>query len=328
MLFRSSLAFKAIGMGNATSERPIEFSVAFTSPTIKAQFVRNVSFDVWPFEPSTDAYASAPDGIVTLTHAIRDGSTLFIEPREREMTFTVNPAMMIGSQGHTQVKLHRLWSGTLMGPGPMNANFFVTARNFDGDSATRAVEYKIHNDAEVGIFNGASRLIERYEPEQTEGCFPGGDIGRDLSYSEGTSITKTRSVSVRWDLSAGQMHGLQVGAQVGTGFSSPIQFGINVTYNYGVNWQMTFGTDSSESVSSEEHRNLMLSAHILPSFFGTCYRQVERVERTVPIVVNNTCGVSFSIGEATMTDWNFGFDVATGPTCPPPTSLPGAEFFD
>jgi hypothetical protein len=210
----------------------------------------------------------------------------------------------------------------------MLANFHVTAVNFDNDVAERNVSYKVHNEAEVGIFNGAGRIVERYSAEQTCGCFPGGTIGTDLSYSEGSSITRTRSVSVRWDLSAGVMHGLQVGAQIGTGFASPIQFGVNLTYNYGVNWQMTFGTDASESVSSEEHVNLMLSVHILPSFFGTCYRQVERLERTVPIVVNNTCGASFNIGEATMTDWNFGFDVATGPTCPPDTNLPGAEVFD
>ena len=42
---------------------------------------------------------------------------------------------------------------------------------------------------------------------------------------------------------------------------------------------------------------------------------------------HNACGESADIGEAVLTDWNFGFDIATGTECPPATNLPPAELF-
>jgi len=57
------------------------------------------------------------------------------------------------------------------------------------------------------------------------------------------------------------------------------------------------------------------------------YRQVWEFERTVELTYHSVCGASGVIGEAVLTDWEWGFDVAQGPECPPPTNLPPAESF-
>ena len=322
------LGIRAIGMGGATIARPIAFRIGFSAPTVKAQFVRNELHPVWPFNPGTDRYAEAKDGNVTLEHQLQSGTALVIDPQSREMRFRVSPEVQIGPEYVRDITLQRLFAGPLLGPGTANATFYLEAENADGVKTSRFIDWKIFNEAEIQTFNGQERLVERANAESVTACFPGGDIGRDLSYSEGESKTLTRSVSVRWDLNSGQSLGLQAGVQVGTGVASPLSFGVNASVSYNAQWSQTFGTDASESVSSETHSNVNLNAHVIPTFFGQCYRQVERLERTVDVVYHNVCGVSAPIGKATLTDWNFGFDVATGPACPPETNLPPPQLFE
>ncbi len=323
-----NLGLRAIGMGSATIARPILFRIGFSSPVVKAQFIRNEIHPVWPFNPSTDRYAESKDGNVTLEHSLQSGTTLNMDPRSREMRFRVSPEVQIGPEYVSDITLLRLFAGPLAGPGTASVTFFVEAEDADGTKASRFVKWKVFNEAEIQPFSGQERIMERSTVEQTCGCISGGDIGRDFSYIEGSSKTLTRAVSVRWDLNAGQSMGLQAGVQVGTGVASPLSFGVNASASFNAQWSQTFGTDSSETVSSETHMNLMLNAHIIPTLFGTCYRQTERLERDVNILYHNACGVAAPIGTATMTDWNFGFDVATGTECPPPTNLPPAQLFE
>ena len=87
-------------------------------------------------------------------------------------------------------------------------------------------------------------------------------------------------------------------------------------------WSSTFGTDVSEAITTEDHRSLNNQAHVLATFFGICYRQLSRYEKSVDVVYNGECGGRAVVGKAILTDWGWGYDVATGPECAPPTNLP------
>jgi hypothetical protein len=182
------------------------------------------------------------------------------------------------------------------------------------ETLARVAELQVWPEFETMPYEGGQRLVQRYPAEIPSGfcgsCIPGGDIGRDLSYSEGESSSRTRSVSMRWDVNTANSVGLSAGHMV---FA---QAQLNST------WSSTFGTDVSEAVTTENHVSLNLQAHVLPTFYGICYRQLSRYEKSVDVVYHGECGGSAVVGQAVLTDWGWGFDVATGPECTPRTNLP------
>lgn len=323
-----ALAVRAIGVGAATPGAPITFRFGFNAPQIKAQFVEDVERTAWPWNPSASQFAESPDGAFSLESQITGGNSFTIEPRGSQRAYRANPAPQIAGEYRDSIRLLRLWAGPVNGPGHATTSIFVEAQTADGQRMSRVIAWKINNQAEVGIFNATDNLVERYEVEQVCGCIAGGDIGRDLQYSETTTKTMSRSVGVNWNVSAGQAFGLNAGIQLGTGMASPISFGVHLTLDYNANWSQAFGTDQRVDVSTSDQAGITLSAHIIPTFYGTCYRQTERKERIVPITYHNACGESADIGEAILTDWNYGFDIASGASCPPETSLPPAEQFE
>ena len=312
-----SLGVRALGLGTATQGRPITFRVHFFAPGVQVQYVRNEWYAQWPLAPT--AYVSPPDGNASFEVTVDSGDFMYIDPRTYQTVVRVNPMVTVGQQQYSEVKLARLATGPVEGPGAAHASFFIEAIADDGRIAKRLASIKVWNEGELLPYDGNTKILERYAAQQVSACFSGGDIGRDLTYSEGESESRSRTVNYRWDTNAAA----SVGLQVGTGFASPIQFGVNASASL----SNTFGVDVSESVSSEHHTGQNLSAHILPAFFGACYRQTERIERRVGVVYHSRCGVSAEVGEAVLTDWNWGFDIATGTDCPPPTNLPPAEVF-
>ena len=298
-----ALGVRAIGLA-AADGAPITFHVSFTSPEIRAELRQE------------DGLVAAPDGAVTLTREVTAGDQLRLDPATEEASVEVDGMP-------DRVALHRLWAGQPAGPGVMTPSFLVEASAPDGTRARRAIPWTIRMPALVEPFTGTPRLVQRTEPEPTTGCIPGGEIGRDLAYSEQSTLTRTRSITLRWSESVGASFELSTPLCLPTLVCfAPVISGAMPSVRYGAEWSAVFSVDASETVSSATQTSAMVSAHILPEQFGTCYRQVEQLERSVPIVTTSACGVSTVLGDAVLTDWTFGFDVATGPSCPPPTHLP------
>ena len=315
-----NLAFgvRAIGLGTASPSNPWTFRMHFQAPTLKAQFVRDEWYNSWPAQPT--AVGTTADGFHTLETRVTTGASLYVDPSVQEQVYTVSPPARIAQGEQSRVKLYSIKTGPVEGYASSNtANIFVELETASGATATRSVRLDVWNEGQILPYNGRTRVVERFEAQLVSACFAGGDIGRDLTYTEGQSETRTRSMSFRWDTNTA----LSLGLQVGTGFTSPIQFGVNTS----ATWSQTFGVDVSEAVTTERHTGQNLTAHILPSYFGACYRQTEQVERSVGIIYHNACGASGNVGDAVLTDWNWGFDIATGPECAPPTNLPPGEVF-
>ncbi|MBI5510118.1 MAG: hypothetical protein HY903_15280 [Deltaproteobacteria bacterium] len=151
-------------------------------------------------------------------------------------------------------------------------------------------------------YDGNVRVAELYAPVQVSSCLPGGATGRDVSYSSGTSESRSRTI----------------------GFS--VDVGLNIwVVNVG------FGINVSDSVSTTECQDLSLNGHINPGQFGVFYRQTQRLERLGQIVRLDSCGAKRVIGDARVTDWSWAPDLAitTNRQCPPapPSNLPPAQVF-
>ena len=303
----------AIGAGSASSAAPWSFSISYLAPAMSVRYVKNDAYDLWPFDGpiDDDVAAEAAQGANKMTVRVTQGSAIWLDPRRTPTTVRINPPVTIGQQVHDEVVVESFTAGPVDGPG-VNYATLVLEVNTGDTILQRLVTYEVWNQYELTDYNGETAMVARFTPQQVSGCFSGGDIGRDLAYTEGQSESRSRTLSFRWDVNVAQSLGINLGR-----ISSPIQVNGNVT------WSQTFGIDVSETLSSEVHQSLNLSAHILPTYFGTCYRQTEKLEREVDVIYHNACGATGVVGQTVLTDWGWGFDIATGPDCPPKTNLPG-----
>lgn len=310
------LGFRALGLGEASPERPWKVRLSFVSPEMTVRYVVPDAFDFWPVNgPLNDNVSTlVGQGTHRVEFDVDSGDNIIVDPTRTARRVRVSPPVTIGQDQYSEVVLGSMLAGAAEEGGKSTANFVIEIITDDGRSLRRLVTMDVWSEIEIGIWSGAERVAERYEAHAVSGCIPGGEIGRILTYSEGESVTRERSIDIKWN------------AQVSTslGFSLGISSS-NVSSEQG--WSQSFGVDISEGISSSTYSDQNITAQILPSYFGMSYRQLERLERTVDVIYHNACGQSGVVGEAELTNWNFAFDVAQAKTCPPPSNLPPAEVF-
>lgn len=312
------LRFAALGVGDATPDRPWNVKVSFLAPQLQARYIIPGAYDFWPINgPIDDSItATAPDGVSSLSFKLENGRSISFDPAHIEHRVRVNPPISIGQQLHEEVVVQRFATGPVAFLGLQYANMVVEVDAGDSRVLRREVAMEVWNELEIELWDGEEKLLRRFEPEATSGCLPGGALGVDLTYTEGESVSRTRSVGFRWDANASSSLGFNVGPSIAA------------QINGSQNWSETFGVDVNESVTSEAHTSQNINVHVIPGYYGMSYRQLEQLEREADIVYHNVCGSGGVVGQATLTNWNFGFDVATGPDCPPPSNLPPAETFE
>ncbi len=307
------LGFKTIGFGEATTERPWKVRMSFVSPEVAVRYVVPDAFDFWPINGPLDDTVSTlvAEGNHRVEFEIDSGDDIIIDPTRTARVVKVSPAVTIGQNQYDEVVLGTFIAGEPKEGGRTTANFVVEITTDDGRTLRRLVSMDIWSEIEVGIWDGAEHVAERHQAHAVSDCVPGGSIGVQLTYSETETVTRRRSVNVKWN------------AQVATslGFSAAGWVSTDQT------WTQSFGIDVNEEVSSSSTTGQNISLQILPGYFGMSYQQLVRLERKVDVVYHNACGLSGVVGEAELTNWNFAFDVAQGPSCPPPTNLPPAEVY-
>jgi hypothetical protein len=314
------LGLKALGLGTATDADPIHFRIHVAAPSIDVAFVRNQAYASWPLQPTV--FAVPPPGDVGFDVAITSGDRVYLDPKGREQVVTLTSPISLGQDQVTEAKLARLGTGPLAGGPSQVVSFAVEAQGKGGVVAQRAATLRVFSAEEVAPYDGNYRLVERFPPTPVSACFPGGMIGADLTYKEDHSESRTRSLTMNWDVQTALSLGFTGEASIGFS-STDLKFGGSTT----ASWSQTFGVDVEQSTSSEDSTGKDLTVHIIPSYFGVCFRQTEQIERDVKLVYHNACGASAQVGTATLTDWNWAFDIGTGKDCPPPTNLPPAKVF-
>ena len=171
------------------------------------------------------------------------------------------------------------------------ATLNIVAIDSTGAQASRELELDVWTPIQVQS-EGASRVVQSFDPLPVTGCIPGGDIGRDVTYTETSSDTRTRSFTVTANLSGG--------------------FDIKVA-----RLNAEFGVEVNSEVSSSKSKDLAISARILPAQFGVFYRQTLQLERRAKLIQHGSCGDSRGLGEVILTDWAWSPDLAKGGACPP-----------
>jgi len=310
------LGFKAIGFGEASPEQPWKVRMSFVSPEVSVRYVVPDAFDFWPINGPLDDNVSTLVGAGThrVEFDVDSGDNIIIDPTRTARKVRVSPPVTIGQNQYDEVVLGTLLAGEAGEGGKTTANFVVEITTDDGRSLRRLVTMDIWSEIEIGVWNGSEQIAERYEAHAVSGCIPGGQIGRQLTYAEGETETRDRSIDVKWNAQVSSSLGFSVGVSA---------FGLKSEQS----WSQSFGVDVTEGISSSTSTQQNISVQLLPGYFGMSYRQLERLERKVDVIYHNACGQSGTVGEAELTNWNFAFDVAQGGTCPPPTNLPPAEIF-
>ncbi len=174
-----------------------------------------------------------------------------------------------------------------------NATMNILAIDNQGNQAKRTIQLKIWSAIEVD-YTGGYKVVQSFNPVPVSGCINGGDIGRDVTYSEMTSETRSRSIKYIAKGSAG----------------------IDIKV---VRLNAEFGMEVEGSVSSSKSKDLKITGKILPKQWAAFYRQTLQVERNANLTAHGPCGSTQDLGRVIVTDWVWSPDLAkrSGGTCPP-----------
>jgi hypothetical protein len=291
---------EAVGLRAGTKDNPLTFYWSFLAEQWK------VAFNYGTLDPSAVAPQS---GAFMLEDAVTSGTVSVVQDGGSR-----NFLLKVGSDLLGDARLKELKTGAI---NPADANNMpisvnVAAVDASGKSAKLAIKLIIHRKADM-IYNGESRVAERFPAKRVSDCIPGGQFGIDVSYYEGQSESQSRSLGFSWNANLGVSN-------------SP--FAPGNPWLLGINFSAGFGMNVNEQVSSDQSKSIHISGHIMPGTYGAFYRQTTKVLRIAKLVGYNECGQSFALGEAILTDWLFTPELATGSKCPPPSRLPPAEKFE
>jgi hypothetical protein len=288
---------EAVGLRPASKDNPITFYWTFLAEQWKVSFSYG-TMDPSSIVPKKGAFMVEDVVETGTTSSVADGG-----PR--------NFLLKVGSDILGTTSLKELKTGAIAEQGnnmPISVN--VAAVDSTGKSAKIAINLIIHRKADMS-YDGTSQIAERFPPTLVSDCIPGGDIGRDVSYHEGSSESRSRSLSFNWNAS--------LGVNVAPIPSNPFMMGINFSVGFGMNIH--------EQVSSDRSKSLALNGHILPGQYAAFYRQTTKVYRIAKLMGYTECGQSFHLGDAILTDWLYTPDMASGPSCMPASKLPPAQKF-
>jgi len=288
---------EAIGLREATKDNPITFYWTFLAEQWKVGITYGVT-DPGSLFPKSGAFMFEDSITSGRTSSVQDGgSKLFL--------------LKVGSDLLGDGRIKELRTAKVPTEGnSFIANINVAAVDASGKSVKLGIPLDVARMADLA-YDGSQVIAERFAPTQVSDCIPGGDIGRQVTYSEDKGEQRSRSMGFNYNASAG----INVAPFPG----NPWALGLN--FNTG------FGVEVGASVNSSNQKGLNISGQILAGEFGAFYRQTTKMYRIGKIIGRNKCGQTVDLGEAILTDWLFTPDLATGVTCVPPTQLPAAQKF-
>lgn len=272
---------------------------------------------------------------VSMTHGAMDPSSVF----PKQGGFMLEDQVTEGSQSSVsgnekKTLVGRIWDdsmgslfngsvGEMLGYGKLvmlrtgkissEASSFLTmvsvkAVDASGKSTALTIPVTVSRIATME-YDGIPKVVERFAPVLVSDCIPGGDIGRNVTYTEDKAETRVRSMSFQYN------------ANMGVNFA-PYPA---VPFALGINFSLGFGVDTSATLSSSHSSGLNMSGQVLPGQYGVFYRQTSKLNRVGRLIANGLCGQTGDLGYAVLTDWMFTPELATGPTCIPPSNLKAYE---
>ena len=288
---------EVVGLRAGTKDAPLKFYWTFLAEQWK------VSYSYGTMDPNT---VFPKQGAFVVEDRVTSGrSSVVMDGGSRNFLIQVGSDML----GSASLKTLKTMAVPTMGNN-YSATVNVVAVDASNKQALLQIPVNVARKASM-TYDGIVKIRERFHPKPVTDCIPGGDIGRQVTYSEDKGETKARSMSFNYNAN--------LAVNISPIPSNPFALGINFSAGFGV--------DVNASTSSSTSIGKSLSGQILPSEYGMFYRQTTKVERVGTIMIRNHCGAEASPGKAILTDWLWTPDLATGPTCPPKTMLPKAERF-
>jgi hypothetical protein len=298
----SNLAFgvRAIGMDPGTPSAPITFSFTFQTPTTTLAFAENKSWN-WPITTTPGASVAPPDGSYTISFPVTNDNAAVIDPVHYEQVVTVNPPVQINqSTGTTStVKLARFAAGPIADSkmDTLTMGLVAQATGPDGTTITRTINFPYFQTLSIAPSDQVDTIKEVEQLEQTN-CSSGGLTGQQYMYSEGSSASRMRSITMSANTQA--TVNVMVSAWIASASASSTAI---------------FGVDVNDSVTTESHTSFSTTINVLPSYVGASYRQAIREERTADAMQRNSCGVGTPVGQLVMQNWRWNYDINQGPNC-------------
>lgn len=276
------LSVEAVGLRAASPERPLTFSFAFRA-------------EHWDVVTQSQTYPNT--GAIRLDVAVTDGRIGTLEDG--------GGTSLVGDGQLKELRTRAV---------PEEGNSFDTTINVsvaDGSGKTVALGIPLTVARVAGVlYDGSMLIAEREAPVRVSDCIPGGDIGRQVNYSEDTHESRRRTMGFNYNVSLGVSLGLPA-----------------VADKLGINFSVGFGMDVDATVVSGQSMGVSVGGRIMPGQYGVFYRQTTRVVRVGRLVAHDKCGGTTDLGQAILTDWLFTPELATGSVCAPPSKLPPAQRF-
>lgn len=251
-------------------------------------------------------------GPVTVVDDVRDGTKSLLGssvPRDTWVeggSVTDGGISSIAKGADNLFKLSTLKTAPLSNPAADSQSGTILVRAVDstGAMAKRTLPLRIWAAVEVD-YQGGHKVVRSYDPVPVSGCIDGGDIGRDVTYSESSSETRAR--------------GFKVINKTGAAVDVVV-----------ARLNAEFGVEVTSDVSSSEAQSLQFSGKILPNEYAVFYRQTLQMERTATLRGHGPCGATQNLGEVVVTDWTWSPDLAKGNVCPPlpPSNLKPGQIFE
>ena len=303
------LNVKAIGLKQPTPGAPITFHWVFQAEQWDITF-NHGTFDTSSVIPKTGPISLEAESDSSLESIVIDGGTS-------------NLAWRIGADAINHVfgsaELQRLKTKPIE-TGSELTTVNVLARDAEGTEARLAIELSVHPTVTMG-YDGTVRTAQYFNPQRVTDCIPGGNVVREVSYSESQSESRSRSLGINFNFDA-QSTLAPLGLINPANQMAPF---ISI-----VNFSAGFGVNVNESASSDKSEGATLSAQMLPQKYGVFYRQTVKMYRIGTMYVNTACGKHINFGEAVLTDWVYKTEFVMGPNCSsdePRSSLPPAQMF-
>ena len=288
---------EVVGLRAGTKDAELKFYWTF----LAEQW--NVSYTYGTMDPNT---VFPKTGAFVIEDRLRSGtSSVVMDGGSRNFLIQVGSDML----GTASLKTLKTMPVPAMGNN-YSATVSIVAVDSSNKQARLSIPINVARKASMH-YDGTVKIRERFQPRPVTDCIPGGDIGRQVSYSEDKGETKARSMSFNYNAN--------LAVNISPIPSNPFALGINFSAGFGV--------DINASTSSSKSIGKSLSGQILPGEYGMFYRQTTKIERVGTIMIRNSCGAEASPGKAILTDWLWTPDLAAGPTCPPATKLPKAQQF-
>lgn len=162
----------------------------------------------------------------------------------------------------------------------------VAATDAAGESYATQFAIGVHRPLEV-YYNGNTEIAELLAPTPVSGCIPGGEAGRQVSYTESESETRTRSYNVSWNESWLRAHTTSTGRSVGVSETNGI--GFSTTDSQSFHWSLgtEVGTSANGNIGLSKLVSIGVGGHVnVSGSIGATYGHSETSSR------DRTVGVS------------------------------------